>query len=358
MNWLLIHCMIRLGSSSIGNPTDLFREFSDWVAQIDSGKPIPDLEAAEEMVDGTRIELGSLLARTRFAVLYLVKRDPRRIIRYQVDRDSEWEHDAMIRHAFFLDFFRETGFVPRLDYISPAVRLPERITAKTDFVLDNDEFVRLHMWRRSIRFMVLENAGTSVFKWVKMWGRLRLATAIQLLKDLVIKIQVIHASGIVHGDIHPGNVLMANHREVKLIDFELAKFPHEIQTGRIRAPHAHSDCFYGLADMEGYDYSYQDDVFRAMVVGGQLIGGMPWYDYCVSLNSDSFGLYRFKKHGSFFEIPDVFSLADIVGDLSVLATIRRQLGVVMSKVRERSDPHAKPDYAGIVAALDIILSAL
>ena len=108
--------------------------------------------------------------------------------------------------------------------------------------------------------------------------------------------------------------------------------------------------------MEGYDYSFQDDLFRAIVVGGVLIGGIPWYQHCMSLEREE--MYKFKKVSNFIEIENVFNLENVVEDKTKIPTIREQLGVVMSTVRQKPDTRALPDHAAVLAALDTILSAL
>ena len=197
-------------------------QFLLWSLQVDVGKPAPDLQAANELIGETSVELGEGVARTRLAVLYQVKSDPNQIIRYQVGEGSGTDCDAVIRHAFFLHFFMNLGFVPRLYYISPAARLPAKPTSKTDFKQEASDYISLHRRKKTVRFMVIENVGRSVFRWVADVGRPSFATGITLLKDLISKLKIIHEAGIVHGDVHPGNVLSRelNTGEVSLIDFE------------------------------------------------------------------------------------------------------------------------------------------
>jgi serine/threonine-protein kinase len=46
----------------------------------------------------------------------------------------------------------------------------------------------------------------------------------QCVTEVVSGLTVIHAANIIHRDIKPGNILLSNSGQLKIADFELAKF--------------------------------------------------------------------------------------------------------------------------------------
>lgn len=65
--------------------------------------------------------------------------------------------------------------------------------------------------------------GGTLSSWVEMEGRLPLAEALRVFAECSRGLQAAHHVGIVHRDIKPGNILMNERHEVKIVDFGLAK---------------------------------------------------------------------------------------------------------------------------------------
>ncbi|GBC07280.1 hypothetical protein RclHR1_07360003 [Rhizophagus clarus] len=61
--------------------------------------------------------------------------------------------------------------------------------------------------------------------------KLKWQDKLQLLKKLILGLKVIHESGLIHGDLHDGNILMSdNHNELFIIDLGLCKPISDLQT--------------------------------------------------------------------------------------------------------------------------------
>ncbi len=65
--------------------------------------------------------------------------------------------------------------------------------------------------------------GGTLDDWIKKEGKLPLAEALRVFAETARGLQVAHEAGIVHRDIKPGNILVTERRETKIVDFGLAK---------------------------------------------------------------------------------------------------------------------------------------
>ncbi|NEO82810.1 MAG: serine/threonine protein kinase [Spirulina sp. SIO3F2] len=64
--------------------------------------------------------------------------------------------------------------------------------------------------------------GKNLFELIKERGRLPEGEAVDYFRQVALALQVIHGAGMVHRDVHPGNIIVKPSGEVVLIDFGLA----------------------------------------------------------------------------------------------------------------------------------------
>ncbi|MBR7140964.1 MAG: serine/threonine protein kinase [Clostridia bacterium] len=76
----------------------------------------------------------------------------------------------------------------------------------------------------STAYIVMEFLdGISLKSYVKRKGKLTAPDAFTILKPVILSLRGLHATGLIHRDISPDNVLITREGEVKLIDFGAAK---------------------------------------------------------------------------------------------------------------------------------------
>ncbi|GEM_PF-1890386 len=65
--------------------------------------------------------------------------------------------------------------------------------------------------------------GISLKRYVQRKGKLSADTALTILKPVILSLESVHATGLIHRDISPDNILITKNNEVKLIDFGASK---------------------------------------------------------------------------------------------------------------------------------------
>ena len=129
--------------------------------------------------------------------------------------------------------------------------------------------------RDGTEYMVLEQvSGIDVADWLTQCGRLPVARALHVLRQLASAIDHLHGLGIVHSDIKPSNLMLDTHRDdlVKLIDFGVA---FELETERERRGSAGTPGYMPPEQLRGEACSPLSDRYALAAVGHELITGQP-----------------------------------------------------------------------------------
>jgi len=178
---------------------------------------------------------------------------------------------------------------------------------------------------------------------------------------MMTAIMKLHDAGIVHGDIHTGNICMRNDDgetdDVSLIDFGksffLADYPNEI----IREPSSWIHALFSPWDIEGYRPGLRDDVFKILLSMSFMINGSQFLDYLVSIESNAVLSYEWKSRRNFF-----ISLGyDFTKTFKNPRTIDRVMGLltnILSSVREIPTSIQRPPYEWIIAEFGNIIDAV
>ena len=65
--------------------------------------------------------------------------------------------------------------------------------------------------------------GISLKRYVRRKGKLDATTALTILKPVILSLDAVHKTGLIHRDVSPDNILITKTNEVKLIDFGASK---------------------------------------------------------------------------------------------------------------------------------------
>ena len=325
----------------------------------------------EYMVDQSGLHLlpiGPLLFRTRTAVIFAARNDPKKVVKYQHNCDDVEEVHALVREYIFLRKLQGAGVVPHVYFLSPPVRFPASISLKSDFEISDDQRAACAADAGShIRFMVMERAETSLdalaYDINRAGRRVPVVEAIKVMIHALLAIEGIHAKGVIHGDIHWGNLVLLNRggqQELRLIDFGNAMFADEMELHPVivRVPGSYNHCYFSHWNLAGYRYAYRDDVFKALLVGAFLIHGPKYSAYCVGLESDPQGMMLFKRDSFLFAMPNRDLIAEMQVDPETRRVVRQQLSNALALARSVDHVDARPDYAAIVAELNNAVDAI
>jgi serine/threonine-protein kinase len=122
--------------------------------------------------------------------------------------------------------------------------------------------------------------GGSLEKWIEHEGKLPLQTALRLFVEMARALQMAHDAGVVHRDIKPGNILLNERREVKIVDFGLAKLHqaadegHEVE-GKTIFSAAGTPGYMAPEQIRGEESRPRADVYALGVVLFYMLAGVP-----------------------------------------------------------------------------------
>ena len=200
-----------------------------------------------------------------------------------------------------------------------------------------------------MRYMVMEkglgtlnSVGTGLFR-----GDQPLLNAVYVMIKVIEGLSVLHAQGIVHGDVHPVNVLVieTDPVDVRLIGFGASFFQEE----RSREPDFHrpsNSRFYSMLShwtIQGYRNSFRDDVYRALWIGAMVMQGPGLSEYCDSLQSSGPSeLVGFKERQFIFSYPgntiDILRTVPPADESAVRAHLQNALDLARSVQEVQGHP--------------------
>ena len=120
-----------------------------------------------------------------------------------------------------------------LHHLEPQRRAQFLAEARAMAAIDHPNVVRVYALgeHNSIPYLVMEHiAGPTVEELVAEQGRLPLADAISVLQQTARGLHAVHAAGITHADVKPGNVLVGPAFRVCVSDFGLARAHAEVRS--------------------------------------------------------------------------------------------------------------------------------
>jgi hypothetical protein len=334
-------------------------------------------EFPETATNGSvRIRVGDRLGRSSTSMVLTIKDtewNSKWVLKYVGDCGT-WERETihpLLRDAWFLWELEATNLVPKVLYASPPAPMTSEVSRKTDFELSLTDRERcMRFGDRTVRFMIMERIDKDLYKLVGN-SRLSVKNSLLLTRLILQGIGKMHAQGIVHGDIHPGNIgLLSIATEsdpsaarLVFIDFGNAFYAEENigKPALIREPMSFVHCLFSHWNLDGFRFGYRDDVFKALMVGAFLMNGFGWTRFCMSLATNGAKMMEFKRDSFLFEYPGGSSLASLMGKSQTsdtVARIRAYLSEALFIARQPIHVDSVPDYAGIIAHLDAAYNLL
>ena len=244
----------------------------------------PNLQTNFEIVPHMgKLTLDERIAQNAAAVVYTTKENPDVLIKYEVS----YPHGSI--HPLLRDYWlgleaSALNLSARPMFISPAAAMIKSRGPKVAFSAPRPKFnLDDHSGDEGephvglVRYMVIERLPGCLSILHKMTptssgGDTTVSFAMAMGTDyLVPLIAELHGTaGIIHGDIHTGNICVGRDSKMKLIDFGLGKYVEE-----------EADTMWVLPDhpaltpwqLEGATFARRDDVYKAVYIIASLMFG-------------------------------------------------------------------------------------
>lgn len=316
------------------------------------------------------------------------------VIKYQADPATRTLplHSLMV-DAWILYHLRDEGVTPRVYFLSPQFPTPRvRPTASTklhflkSFSQDlwEERFFRKRIVPAStsdmsvnrpffstVRFSVMERVGDSIHKVVSnaLNGRIPLSHALKMGASMITSLKKIHNRGIVHGDIHAGNICvetLKSDTKMIFIDFGRAFFDDaNLKHMQGRAPFSVNEVLYSHWDIEGWMPGKRDDLFKVFLVMSAMINGHGIYDYLKELTITE--AWQWKAIDNFFVTPkfNVFSVtspeftrATAEESAAFALSVRNRIDYILQKLRSLQTIHTPIDYDDFISQLKAVSKSI
>lgn len=335
------------------------RELVEAQSRVDRRLPLPTLDTDFELTylgpEPEILEINDVLANSGSSAILTVVDRPELVLKYQV---SCWNWDRvhpLVRDYIFLKSLATLGVVPRVYYLSPPVRMLAAPSLKTRFRMSlHDRHMCARQPGAAVRFMVMERVIGSAWPLTQHEGSL--GDSLTFIICALESIRIIHDRGIVHGDVHVGNIalMLGRQRSTKIgfLDFGLAFIADEMEhkPDMRSAPMTENHCYFSHWNIEGFRFSYRDDVFKILMVGAWIINGPAWRAHCYALELDAGAMVAWKRKGYLFQVPGGWNtFAAYPRD--VRYEIHEHLRTTLDLARSVDELDGRPPYSRMIAAL-------
>lgn len=272
------------------------------------------------------ITLSGEVARGPFSRIFGVKEHPDLVIKYQTDCvAAKAEVPDLVKDFHFGKIGHDAGVSPIMYFLSPPALLPVNTTEKTDFRFTGLSREYCVSVGASVRYLVMER----VIKCLSGRNRqgIPVAAAASLGIVLLRIVETLHSHGVVHGDIHTGNICVTASHELRVIDYGKASFvtdEADTQTiGNLTYPHPALTHW----QLQGYQWARRDDVYKAIFAVAEVMHGGDFWAL-IRDETDNIGdrLLQFKRDSFFFNIGGV----NVVESKVVRSRLERVLSLVRS----------------------------
>lgn len=231
----------------------------------------------------TNLHLSQLIAHTQYSSVFYIQRGHTNsglVLKYQSNCDEIPGIHPLLKEKYFLDRLRSLEIAPKAFWLSAPTHHPQQKSTKIDFTISENRMLKCHQKGATVRFLVMEETGKDMYSLIgTSEGYMG---ALQFGYSLISMLKTLYENNIVHGDIHPGNVVRWKNGQLRIIDFERAA------EGNIPIPHIHpSGRFYhpylSPWEMQGFESSFRDDVYRAVEIIYSLVYGTHYFSVLTSL---------------------------------------------------------------------------
>lgn len=232
--------------------------------------------------------------------------DPTKVLIYRQICIHPLTTDKLLVDFWFLKYLQATGSVPGVHDISRALdgsTLRGKSTGgKVGTLISCRDPIREHP---TIRYTIMDRAaGVPLHEYIPYRGGVPNAVLFGI--RLIQALERIHQLNAIHGDLHPGNIMVGPDSSVQLIDFERATIfgtkqikqrsspdcdkPPKATMGRL-----HIGKWTTIWESQGCARSFRDDMFQALIAIACLVHGLEYIEFQVYL-SENAQEYSFPRH--------------------------------------------------------------
>ena len=325
------------------------------------------LEGQEMLI---KLKLGKKLGNTVHGMsnVFRVANRPEWVIKYQSNCEYATQPHPLLRDFFFLKRLEHLGVAPKAIFLSLPTKLTAPMSPKTHFTTPRGVMEKeclLYRLDAHVRFMVMESAISTLAEvQVSYYSRrlnVPLGESIQIMISALTSLELIHKAGVVHRDIHSGNIaiLPGIDSRIGFIDFGRSKLVtsqfFSTRKERIYPSLSRLHVQYSPFEIDGFEPSFRDDVYRVLEIGSSMIVGPgALYSHMQSLSPRE--LFEFKRNGDFYSATPTARAADRLDSLPGLTkediwTLRDSLRRAVNMARTVESVERMPHYAGITKHL-------
>ncbi len=193
-----------------------------------------------------------------------------------------------------------------------AIKILDPVMARNGRVLrallDEYEKGRAYDHPNIVRYLGLEYHGSDIFlvmEWIEGETLAEVLnrnpgqpydaeSARAILRELATALQLIHASGFVHGDVKPGNIMRMPDGHIKLLDFGVARAFGEKRKTRIgfdaSVLGAMTPAYASAGLLDGDELTPADDVYAFAALGVRMFSGSRVYGRATALQARDRGI--------------------------------------------------------------------
>lgn len=210
--------------------------------------------------------------------------------------------------------------------------------------LHHPAFVKVHAIEEAgaSQFIVMELVPGRTLKQVLADGKPDLATAFDWIRQVAEAMQDAHASGLVHGDLKPSNLMIEPGGKVRILDFGLALRQDMLETATFTQPEPQGTIAYMAPErLLGALPDARGDIYSVGVVMYEMaVGKRPFF----TLNGLALAAAQVQSSSDSWNYPEGLSTALIALIRGMTARLPEHRIATMGQVLERLGQHAEmPD---------------
>lgn len=250
-----------------------FIEFQDG-EELGGRSDLEEIEdLSEQLPNGGDLYLEKAIGVSETSRVFSVMNNKRLVIKYQAFCLHYDIGHPLVREFWFLNRIEDLGISPKAHFVSGASPLPAFVSEKTDFAMTSAQ--RNYCRGSQVRFLVMDRRGPSVHDLMmqrktghRTDHRIHPRRAVWIALKTMQAVEKLHVvGGVVHGDIHYGNIVLEGTEGVGLIDFGRAFSVNTIGAppDKIRAGEWNHEMFSPW-EIKGFRPGPRDDVFRVVLM--------------------------------------------------------------------------------------------